>query len=94
MNEMANEMTTALHLAAAQGHTDFVDTLLAKGWTGINVLPTSYLINAEGKILRKYVGASAQQIEGLRNDIENVVNGRPMGAMILGKPVVTQTKTY
>ena len=70
------------------------DARLAKGWTGINVLPTSYLINAEGKILRKYVGASTQQIEGLRNDIENLVHGRPMGSMVLGKPEVTQTKTY
>lgn len=70
------------------------DKRLAKGWEGINVLPTSFLVNADGKILRKYVGASPRQVEGLREDIDNVLHGRPMGPMIIEKPEVVQTKVY
>jgi thiol-disulfide isomerase/thioredoxin len=70
------------------------DKRLAKGWTGINVLPTTYLISDEGTIIRKYIGASTAQIEGMRLDIDNLVNGRPMGPMVIVKPAVIQTKEY
>lgn len=90
----AEEVRTFLEGTGVQYPQLKPDAVLAERWAGINVLPTSYLIDAEGKILRKYVGASTQQIEGLRNDIENLVHGRPMGPMVIGKPAVTQTKTY
>jgi thiol-disulfide isomerase/thioredoxin len=55
-------------------------------WNDVLVVPTSFLIDGEGKILRKYVGATPEQIEGLERDVDNVLHGRPMGPMPMPGP--------
>lgn len=47
-------------------------------WGGIAVRPISFLINAEGRIMRKYVGASPEQMEGLEVDIAAALAGEPL----------------
>jgi len=54
-----------------------------KGWIGVKgSLPNSYLIDQDGRVLRRYVGAMPEQIEGLKNDLVAVLEGRPLGMMI------------
>ena len=55
----------------------------AKAWGGINLIPTSYLIGADGKILRKYIGARPEQIEGMLADIENLLDGRELAPQVI-----------
>ena len=52
-------------------------------WGGIGVLPTTFLIDHEGRILRRYIGSSPVQVEGLLRDVDNALNGRPLGPMVL-----------
>ena len=54
-----------------------------KDWGGLGVLPTSFLVDNEGKILRRYVGSSPAQVEGLVQDIDDALNGRPLGPMLI-----------
>jgi thiol-disulfide isomerase/thioredoxin len=57
-----------------------------QAWGGIGMFPTSFLIDREGKIVRRYVGASPAQIEGLVHDVEAVLSGRPLGSMVIPVP--------
>jgi thiol-disulfide isomerase/thioredoxin len=57
------------------------DKKVYSDWGGFGVMPTSFLVDDEGKILRRYVGSSPVQIEGLIQDIDNALNGRPLGPM-------------
>ncbi|MEE8116674.1 MAG: TlpA disulfide reductase family protein, partial [Gemmatimonadales bacterium] len=54
-----------------------------RGWIGVKgSLPNSYLIGRDGRVIRRYVGALPEQIEGLMNDLVAVLEGRPLGMMI------------
>jgi thiol-disulfide isomerase/thioredoxin len=61
-----------------------LDTLQV--WGGIGMFPTSFLIDREGRIVRRYVGASPAQVEGLVQDVEAVLSGRPLGSMVIPDP--------
>ena len=54
------------------------DAIVDHRWGKINLKPTSFLVDQDGKILRRYVGASADQIEGLVADVEAVLDDRPL----------------
>ena len=58
-----------------------LDTL--QTWGGIGMFPTTFLIDRNGKIVRRYVGASPTQVEGLVGDVEAVLAGRPLGSMVM-----------
>ena len=58
-----------------------VETL--RGWGGIGMFPTTFLIDREGKIVRRYVGTSPAQIEGLMADVDAALSGRPLGSMVV-----------
>jgi len=54
-----------------------------KKWIGVRgSLPNSYLIDKNGRVIRRYVGASPAQIVELRNDLVAVLDGRPLGMML------------
>lgn len=62
-------------------------------WGGIALRPTSFLINGEGRILRKYVGADDDLTAGLEADVEAVLDGRPLPAQVLPKgPVLPEAQ--
>ncbi|HXV77383.1 MAG TPA: redoxin domain-containing protein [Candidatus Polarisedimenticolaceae bacterium] len=52
-------------------------------WGGLSILPRSYLVASDGRILRGYVGASAEQVEALVYDVEAVLDGRPLGPVVV-----------
>lgn len=52
-------------------------------WRGIHALPTSFLIGADGRILRRYIGATREQTLGMIADIEAVLDGRQMGKLVI-----------
>jgi thiol-disulfide isomerase/thioredoxin len=60
-------------------------------WGGVGSLPTSYLVNKNGRVARRYVGASDEQIEALIYDIEALLDGRPMGPMVMPEVPAAQT---
>jgi thiol-disulfide isomerase/thioredoxin len=52
-------------------------------WKGVGVLPTTFLIDGNGVILRRYIGATAEQIAGLTYDIEATLQGQPLGPFVM-----------
>jgi len=48
-------------------------------WRGVGVLPTTFLVDPGGKIVRKYVGTNADEIAALKKDIADYLAGRPLG---------------
>jgi thiol-disulfide isomerase/thioredoxin len=54
-----------------------------QSWGGIGMFPTTFLVDREGKIVRRYVGASPAQVEGLVQDVEAVLAGKPLGSMVM-----------
>jgi cytochrome c-type biogenesis protein len=60
------------------------DTQRAFG--GVATVPTSFLLDSKGTILRKFVGTSPKQMEALAKDVDDVLAGRPLGAPYLPGP--------
>jgi len=58
----------------------FGDVSVARKWT-VGLLPTSFLVDGKGVVVRRYVGATPQQIEGLIADAEAFLEGRPLGTV-------------
>jgi thiol-disulfide isomerase/thioredoxin len=52
-------------------------------WSGIAIKPTSFLIDREGRVLRKYVGARPEQTAGLAADVEAVLDGRELPSQVI-----------
>ena len=64
---------------------------IANKWAGLGVLPTTFLVDQQGTILRKYVGATAEQVVGLVHDIEAAMAGRPLGPIIIPETPAVST---
>jgi thiol-disulfide isomerase/thioredoxin len=70
---------TLLHPAATVDHY----------WGGIAMKPTSFLVDGEGRILRRYVGAQDAQTAGLIADVEAVLASEPLPPQVLPEgPIV------
>jgi glutathione peroxidase-family protein len=54
-------------------------------WSGTAIKPTSFLVDQNGRILRKYVGAQPEQTEGLVADVEAVLDGRELPSQVIPK---------
>lgn len=52
---------------------------MERAWGGVRLLPATFLIDGRGKLVRKYLGADAKQLEALRADVEAALEGRPLG---------------
>jgi thiol-disulfide isomerase/thioredoxin len=69
------------------------DPRMAQKWF-VDLLPTSYLVRADGTVARRYVGATEEQTAAMIADIEALLDGRPLPAMVLkentaSEPVAT-----
>lgn len=58
-------------------------------WGGVTLLPTTFLVSREGKVLRKYVGTSPEQFKGLEADVDALLAGRPLGTQVVTAPPVS-----
>ncbi len=63
-----------------------------KAWRGISSFPTSFLVDGNRVILRRYSGATAEQIEGMIYDINAVMDGKPLGPFVL--PERSNARSY
>jgi thiol-disulfide isomerase/thioredoxin len=60
-------------------------------WGGVGSLPTTYLVDKNGRVARRYVGASEEQIEALIYDVEAMLDGRPLGPVIMPEVPADET---
>ena len=56
---------------------------IKNAWGGAGTLPTSYLVKRDGTIVRRYVGATSEQTLGLVDDVEAVLDGRPLKTQVI-----------
>jgi len=61
------------------------DVSVAQKWT-VGLLPTSFLVDGRGIVVRRYVGATPEQIEGLVADAEAFLEGRTLGTISESDP--------
>ncbi len=61
-------------------------------WGGVSALPASFLIGQDGKVVRRYVGATAEQVAGLVADVEAQIAGRPLAPMVV--PPAPRVSTF
>jgi thiol-disulfide isomerase/thioredoxin len=54
-----------------------------RAWREVTLLPTTFLVGKEGRILRRYVGADAATIEGMKADVAALLEGRPMPPQVM-----------
>ena len=59
--------------------------LVGRQW-GVTILPTSFLIDPNGMVLRRYSGASEELMDALIDDTNGLLDGRPLGTMVLPGP--------
>lgn len=52
-------------------------------WGGLRVAPMTFLVNREGKLVRRYVGAAPEQLTGLGEDIAAALEGRILPMQVL-----------
>jgi thiol-disulfide isomerase/thioredoxin len=55
----------------------------AKHWSDIVYFPTSFLVDENGMVLRRYTGAIKEQIDGMLNDINAVLDGKPLEKQVV-----------
>jgi hypothetical protein len=56
---------------------------VTRAYGGIGALPTTILIDSEGRVVRRYVGATEAQLEGLIRDVDAAIAGNELEEMIL-----------
>ena len=59
------------------------DSYVNNDWGGIIVMPITFLVDRQGRIVRRYVGANPEQVAGLVADVEAFLDGRPLGTMVV-----------
>jgi thiol-disulfide isomerase/thioredoxin len=52
-------------------------------WGGIAMMPTTFLVDPNGILLRKYIGALPEVTAGVIADVEALLDGRPMPAQVV-----------
>ncbi len=50
-----------------------------RAWGGIRLLPLTFLVSAEGRLLRKYVGSDPKLVDAIASDVAAALEGRPLG---------------
>jgi thiol-disulfide isomerase/thioredoxin len=73
------EIKTALHQAQVRYEVFWGGPPAEAAWQGIGLLPTTYLVDSRGTIVRKYVGTSPDELAAVKKDIDDFLAGRPLG---------------
>ena len=61
----------------------FPSDLTRREWTSLTLLPTTFLVAPDGRILRRYVGADVATVAGLRADVLALLEGKPMPVQVI-----------
>ncbi|HJQ99327.1 MAG TPA: TlpA disulfide reductase family protein [Candidatus Polarisedimenticolaceae bacterium] len=48
-------------------------------WGGLTLIPTTFLVDGQGKLVRKFVGTDEKSIAALTKDVGDYLAGRPLG---------------
>jgi len=48
-------------------------------WGGLTLIPTTFLVDGQGKLVRKFVGTDDKAIAALTKDVGDYLAGRPLG---------------
>ena len=56
---------------------------IERKWRGITVLPTVFLVDRSGKLVRRYAGADEAILAGLVADVDAWLAGRPLAEQVL-----------
>jgi thiol-disulfide isomerase/thioredoxin len=75
----APEIASAAAVAQARYEIFWGGPPVEAAWHGIGILPTTYLVDPKGAIVRKYVGTSPEMLTAVRKDVEDFLGGRPLG---------------
>ena len=51
----------------------------ADGWGGITLIPTTFLVGSDGKLVRKFVGTDEKSVQAIAKDVADYLAGRPLG---------------
>ena len=52
----------------------------------VPTLPTTLLVDGDGKLVRRYVGSTPEQVAGLVKDVEDFLAGRPLDPLVIPDP--------
>ena len=55
-------------------------------WGGTSIIPTTYIVGTDGKVVRRYVGGSEEQVEAMLRDINDYLDGKPLQPPVIVKP--------
>jgi thiol-disulfide isomerase/thioredoxin len=50
---------------------------LSERWGGIGVIPTTFLVDENGRIVRRYVGATDETVRGIESDVAALLEPKP-----------------
>jgi thiol-disulfide isomerase/thioredoxin len=64
---------------------------VGRDWGGLTALPASFIVDGEGRIVRRYIGATPEQVAGMEADVDALMAGRPLPLQVL--PEVPRTAT-
>ena len=48
-------------------------------WGGLTLVPTTFFIDGEGKLVRKFVGTDEKAVQAMAKDVDDFLAGRPLG---------------
>ena len=48
-------------------------------WGGLTLVPTTFLVDGEGKLVRKFVGTDENAVQAMAKDVGDFLAGRPLG---------------
>jgi thiol-disulfide isomerase/thioredoxin len=66
---------------------------VTKAYGGIGALPTTILIDSEGRVVRRYIGATKEQIDGLVRDVDAAIAGNQLEEMVMPDTTNAVTST-
>jgi thiol-disulfide isomerase/thioredoxin len=53
------------------------DSDITNAWGGIGYLPTTFVVNAKGRVLKRYVGATPERVAKLKEDVDKLMGALP-----------------
>ena len=82
--ELLKDLGTTFPVARATVNTYAV-------WGGIAIVPMTFLVGQDGKIVRKYIGADVRNLKAIQEDVVAYLDGRPVGPPVM--PAETERVT-